>query len=151
MYNNLRPTDNRIFMKNEEQTNLETYAIDLKDSRFRNVNLVVPVYFEFDFSKNKTKDDKPFFKSHQSVRIGFGGYAGTRIKSKQILKFEDSNQKNRLVTKGDFNTSNFIYGIGAYIGYKVTSLYVKYDLNPLFKDNVAKQNNISLGLRFDFN
>ncbi|MFT6749305.1 MAG: hypothetical protein ACJAQ1_001243, partial [Flavobacterium sp.] len=32
-----------------------------------------------------------------------------------------------------------------------TSLYVKYDLNPLFKDNVAKQNNISLGLRFDFN
>jgi hypothetical protein len=151
MYNNLRPTDDRIFVKNGEQTNLETSVIDLKDSRFRNVNLVVPVYFEFDFSKNKTKDDKPFFKSHQSVRIGFGGYVGTRIKSKQILKFEDNDQKNRLVTKGDFNTSNFIYGVGAYIGYKQTSLYVKYDLNPLFKDNVAKQNNISLGLRFDFN
>jgi hypothetical protein len=151
MYNNLRPTDNRIFVKSGDQTNLETSAIDLKDSRFRNVNLVVPIYFEFDFSKNKTKDDKPFFKSHQSVRIGFGGYAGTRIKSKQIIKFEEDDQKNRLVTKGDFNTNNFIYGLGAYIGYKETSLYIKYDLNPLFKDNVVKQNNISLGLRFDFN
>jgi len=28
-------------------------------------------------------------------------------------------------------------------------LYLKYDLNPLFKDNVIDQNNISLGLRFD--
>ena len=151
MYNNLRPTDDRIFVKNGEQTNLETSAIDLKDSRFRNVNLVVPIYFEFDFSKNKTKDDKPFFKSHQSVRIGFGGYAGTRIKSKQILKFEDDDQKTKLRTRGDFNANNFIYGVGAYIGYRSYSLYMKYDLNPLFKDNVVKQNNISLGLRFDFN
>ena len=29
---------------------------------------------------------------------------------------------------------------------KETSLYVKYDLNPLFKDNAVKQNNISLGV-----
>jgi hypothetical protein len=28
---------------------------------------------------------------------------------------------------------------------------LKYDLNPLFKDNAVKQNNVSLGLRFDFN
>jgi hypothetical protein len=30
-------------------------------------------------------------------------------------------------------------------------LYLKYDLNPMFKDNAIKQNNISLGVRFDFN
>jgi hypothetical protein len=53
--------------------------------------------------------------------------------------------------KGDFNSSNFIYGLSAYIGYKETSLYVKYDLNPLFRDNAVKQNNVSLGVRFDFN
>lgn len=151
MYNNLRPTDDRIFVKNGEQTTLETSAINLKDSRFRNVNLVVPVYFEFDFSKNQTKDDKPFFKSHQSVRLGLGGYAGARLKSKQILKFEDDDQKTRVRTRGDFNASDFVYGVGAYIGYKETSLYIKYDLNPLFQNNAIDQNNISLGLRFDFN
>jgi hypothetical protein len=151
MYNNLRPTDDRIFVKNGEQTNLETSAIALKDSRFRNVYLVAPLYLEFDFSKNKTKDNIPFFKSHQSFRVGLGGYAGTRIKSKQILKFEDDNQKSTLRSRGDFNASNFIYGVGAYVGYKQTSLYVKYDLNPLFKNNAIDQNNISLGIRHDFN
>jgi hypothetical protein len=35
-----------------------------------------------------------------------------------------------------------------YVGYKATSLYLKYDLNPLFKDNAVKQNNTRL--RFDF-
>jgi hypothetical protein len=29
-------------------------------------------------------------------------------------------------------------------------LYLKYDLNPIFK-TIQKQNNVSLGVRFDFN
>ena len=53
--------------------------------------------------------------------------------------------------KGDFNVNDFIYGASTYIGYKGTSLYLKYDLNPMFKDNAIKQNNISLGIRFDIN
>ncbi len=47
--------------------------------------------------------------------------------------------------------NDFIYGVSTYIGYKETSLYLKYDLNPMFKNNAIKQNNISLGVRFDFN
>lgn len=151
MYNNLRPTDNRVFVKSGDQTDLETSATHLKDSRFRNVYLVAPLHFELDFSKTKMNGDKKVFKSHESVRIGFGGYAGVRIKSKQFQKFEDDDQKYTLKQKGDFNANNFIYGLSAYIGYKQTSLYVKYDLNPLFKDNAVKQNNVSLGVRFDFN
>ena len=41
----------------------------------------------------------------------------------------------QLKQKGDFNVNNFIYGLSAYIGYKETSLYVKYDLNPIFENN----------------
>jgi hypothetical protein len=151
MYNNLRPTDNRAFVKNGDQTNLEVSATHLDDSRFKNVYLVAPLHLEFDFSKNKTKDGKVFFKSHESVRIGFGGYAGFRLKSKQFQKFEDENLDYTLKEKGDFNVNNFIYGVSAYVGYKETSLYLKYDLNPVFENNVVKQNNISLGVRFDFN
>lgn len=153
MYNNLRPTEDRIFVKSGDQTVLQTSSIDLKDSRFKNVYLVAPLHLEFDFSKTKLKEDgTPLFKSHQSVRLGLGGYAGVRIKSKQFQKFEDSDDNDVTVKqKGDFNANNFIYGVSGYIGYKATSLYVKYDLNPLFENNLVKQNNISLGVRFDFN
>ena len=151
MYNNLRPTDNRSFVINGDQTNLAVNPIDISDSRFRNVYLVTPVHLEFDFSGKKMKEDKPFFRTHQSVRFGIGGYAGINLKSKQIIKYDDNDLKATERTKGDFNASNFIYGLSSYIGYKSTSLYLKYDLNPLFKDNAVKQNNVSLGLRFDFN
>ncbi|QZK91273.1 hypothetical protein K5V07_12530 [Flavobacterium sp. CHNK8] len=151
MYNNLRPTDNRSFEVNGNQTNLTVNPIELKDSRFRNVSLVFPLHLEFDFTKPEVKNDKTYFKSHQSVRVGLGGYAGVNLKTKQILQYENSDLKSTEKTKGDFNTGDFVYGLSTYIGYKATSLYLKYDLNPLFKDNAVKQNNVSLGLRFDFN
>lgn len=151
MYNNLRPTNDRVFVVTGNQTNLQASAINIDDSRFRNVYLVAPVHFEFDFTEKKRSGDKSYFQSHKSVRIGFGGYAGINLKSKQFIKYDNDDLKTNVKTKGDFNTSNFIYGLSTYIGYRETSLYLKYDLNPLFKDNVVKQNNVSLGIRFDFN
>jgi hypothetical protein len=152
MYNNLRPTDNRYFMVNGSQTNLETSPINLKDSRFRNVYVTAPLHLEFDFTKTRTNaEGKKLFRSHESVRFGIGGYAGFRVKSKQILKYNDDGHNSTVKEKGGFNTEDFIYGVSTYLGYGQTSLYLKYDLNPLFKDNAVKQNNISLGVRFDLN
>lgn len=150
-YNNLRPTDNRYFVENGDQTYLETASIKLNDSRLRNVNIVAPLYLEFDFSGNKKNNDKPFFQTHESVRLGLGGFAGFNVKTKQIIKYEENGHDFTQKEKGDFNTNDFVYGVGAYLGYKDTSLYIKYDLNPLFKNNVLDQNNISLGVRFDLN
>lgn len=153
MYNNLRPTDNRYFVAYDNQTVLETHpTYKLDDSRLRNVYLVAPLHLEFDFSGKTVKDDKTIFKTHKSFRFGIGGYAGIRLKTKQILRYEDEfGDCVKQKTKKDFNASNFIYGLSTYVGYKATSLYVKYDLNPLFQDNAIKQNNVSLGVRFDFN
>jgi hypothetical protein len=151
MYNNLRPTENRFFVVNGDQTNLEVYSKGLKESRFRNVYLVVPMHLEFDFSGSTMKDDKRQFRTHKAFRFGLGGYAGVNLKSKQKLQYRENDDKYYVKNKSDFNTSNFIYGLSSYIGYKETSLYVKYDLNPLFRDNTIDQNNISMGIRFDFN
>lgn len=151
MYNNLRPTNNRTFVVNGDQTNLEVYSKDLKESRFRNVYLVVPMHLEFDFSGSTMNDDKRQFRTHKSFRFGLGGYAGINLKSKQKIEYRENGDKIYAKNKADFNTSNFIYGLSSYIGYKETSLYVKYDLNPLFTSNAADQNNISMGIRFDFN
>lgn len=152
MYNNLRPTDNRYFVKNGNQTELQEFGLDLRESRFRNVHLVLPLHLEFDFTpKIVDNEGTAKFRSHKSVRLGIGGYAGFNVKTKQILKYKEDDVRVKVKEKGDFNTSDFIYGLSTYIGYRDTSLYLKYDLNPLFKNNAIDQNNISLGLRFDFN
>ena len=151
MYNNLRPTENRMFVDNGEQTDLVVSPVDLDDSRFRNVYLVVPLHLEFDFSRNRTVDGNKIFRSHEGLRFGIGGYAGLNLKSKQILKFEQNGNDHRNRERGDFNVNDFMYGVSSYIGWGETSLYVKYDLNPLFADNAIDQHNVSLGLRFDLN
>ena len=151
-YNNLRATDNRYFVENGKETQLVTSGIDLKDSRLRNVNLVMPLYLEFDTSPKQMKNDKPVYKIHQGFRFGIGGFVGANLKTKQILRYENSNGHAVVEkAKGDFNVNDFVYGLGAYAGFEGTSLYIKYDLNPLFKNNPIDQNNISLGVRFDMN
>ncbi|MGE6355764.1 hypothetical protein ACQKCJ_17995 [Flavobacterium sp. NPDC079362] len=151
MYNNIRPTDNRSFVVNGDQTVLQTNAINLDESRFRNVYVVLPLHLEFDFSKPQVSNGKTYFRTHKSFRFGIGGYAGINVKSKQILKFDQDDLDYKTTIKGDYNVKNFIYGLSSYVGYKALSLYAKYDLNPLFKDNPVKENNISLGLRLDLN
>lgn len=152
MYNNLRAADNRYFVKNDAQTDLVNSTVHLEESRFRNVYVMVPLHLEFDFTKKEIRDDVNYFRTHKSARFGLGGYAGFRIKSKQMLHFDDaSGNEVKQKTKGNYNVNDFNYGLSTYVGYKSTSLYLKYDLQPLFENNPVDQNNISLGLRFDFN
>ncbi|RZJ71513.1 MAG: hypothetical protein EOO45_11770 [Flavobacterium sp.] len=151
-YNNLRPEHDQIFEKQGDQTVLVDSGLDLDVSRLRYVNLVVPMHLEFDFTPKEVNGDKTYFKSHESVRLGVGGYAGLNVKEKQILKYEDeAGNKVKQKTKGDFNVNDFVYGVSAYLGYGQFALYAKYDLQPLFADNAVDQNNLSLGIRFDFN
>ena len=151
MFNNLRPTRNRYFDVDGRQTNLVTAPINLDKARFSTVYLAAPLHLEFDFGKKKERDGKPVFLSHQSFRVGVGGYVGGLLRAKQVLKYDDADG-NRVKDKtiGDFNVTEFIYGLSTYIGYRDLTLYAKYDLNPFFKDNAVEQRNISLGLRFDF-
>ena len=152
MYNNISPTDNRYFVPDENnQTNLEVFPYELENSRFKNVYLVAPLHLEFDFSGNKSKEGNASFSTHKGVRFGIGGYGGFRIKSKQKMYYNSDDDKIRIKTKGNFNANDLIYGVSTYLGYKATSLYLKYNLNPLFENNVIDQNNISLGIRHDFN
>ena len=152
-YNMLHATDNRVFVDNGSETVLVTYPIDVKDNHtyFKNVYFVLPIHLEFDFSKIKEKDGKKIFKSQQGFRFGIGGFAGVNTNSKQFIRYEYEGKKVTERTKADFNVNDFTYGVSTYVGYKHTSLYLKYDLNTMFSNNSIKQNNISLGVRFDYN
>jgi len=148
MYNNLESDDDFYWVREGDVTNYVESDINLDHSRLRNVYLALPLHLEFDFGKSKTPG---VYKKQQGWRLGIGGYGGYRLKSKQVLRYEIDGDDIETRRKGDFNVNDFTYGLSTYIGYKSMSLYVKYDLNPLFKDNPVEQNNISAGLRFDFN
>lgn len=151
VWNNLRPSNNREFIVDNIQTGLQTNPIKLEDSRFRNVLLTVPVHLEFDFTPVSDYQGKPFFRSHEKLRFAIGAFAGINLNSTQFSEISINKYFTETETNGDFNTNNFVYGLSSYIGYKQTSLYLKYDLNPIFTSNAVKQNNISVGLRWDLN
>ncbi|MHA6279638.1 porin family protein [Salinimicrobium sp. CAU 1759] len=150
-FNGLKPTDNRYLVKDEELTVLETYPIELDKSKFRMDNLVFPVHFEFGPSKKVESDRSVWFSTHNKFKIGVGGYAGVNLGERQKLKYEADGENVKEKLKGDYNTNEFIYGLSGYIGFGGTSVYVKYDLNPIFKDPNPQMHNLSIGLRFDAN
>ncbi len=154
VWNNLRPKDNRIFEVVNGKTELISAGRGLTDSRFTNSQLIFPMHLEFDFSKNGIdKEGNTYFRTHKGFRAGFGGYLGftTQLAANQHSEFEENNHDVEIISKKNYGTNNFIYGLSAYVGFSETSLYVKYDLNPLFKNSTNKLNNISLGVRFDLN
>jgi hypothetical protein len=150
-YNGLKPTDNKYFVDTGVETELQEHPINLDKSKFRLDNLVVPVYFEMGPSRKIEKEEYFRYKTNRSFKIGIGGYAGIKLSTRQKLKYSENGEDVKQKLRSNYNTNNFIYGIGGYIGYGDTSLYLKYDLNTIFKDNPVKQRNVSLGLRFDMN
>lgn len=152
-YNQMAPkSQNGMFVSDGTVTYVEETEHRFKKSFIRNVNLVFPVHFEMDFSPKKEIDGESVIHSHQSVRLGVGGYAGFNVKSKVKTKYEDElGNTVKTMIKNDYNAESFVYGLSAYVGYGSVSLYAKYDLNSVFKDNPIEENNLSIGLRLDLN
>jgi hypothetical protein len=148
-YNGLKPKNNMYFVEDGNQTVLEEYPDKLDKSKFRMTNLVFPVHFEFGPSEKIEKENSYRYSTNNKFKIGVGGYAGFNIGTLQKLKYKQDGDKIKEKSRNNFNTNNFIYGISAYVGKDDVSLYVKYDLNPIFNKAIIDQNNISLGIRFD--
>ena len=153
VYSALYLTENRAYSIDNNQTIAATFPFELKNgnSYFKNVFVTIPVFLEFDFTKKKDGDTGNSFRIQRGFRFGLGGFVGYNTNSKQFLSYEKDGNEITERQKGDWNVNDWNYGLSTYVGYKSTSLYLKYDLNPLFQNNVVDQNNISLGIRFDFN
>lgn len=150
LWNNLRLTSNRIHIKNNDLTVLESFDDPLTESRLRHVQLTFPVHIEWDLSRNKRYEDG-FIKdrTHESIRLGIGGFTGFKLGTRQYIEYKNSEGvRIEELQRENFNMNTINYGISAYLSYKSSGLYVKYDLNSLFKNTETR--NISLGLRFDF-
>ncbi|MGO4920613.1 hypothetical protein [Maribacter spongiicola] len=149
-FNGLKPKDNQYLVSLENgQSELQEFDYELDKSKFRMDNLVFPMHLEFGPSKLKTTDKTMRYSLKNQFRVGIGGYGGFNLGTRQKLKYnlDGDNVKDKL--KRSYNTNDLIYGVSAYAGVDGFLLYMKYDLNPIFKDATVEQHNISLGLRFD--
>lgn|SRR5699024_1323383 len=142
-FNGLKAKDDQFLVKKDEnQVELEDFGQSLKKSKFRMDNLVVPLYIELGPVNSLGYADK--------FKIGLGGYAGLNLKSIQKLKYKQDGY--RVKSKNYFNsqTESFVYGLSAFVGYDSWALFVKYDLNPVFKDNKTEEKILAFGVRMMF-
>lgn len=147
--NGLKPDDNMYFVQQGNQTVLQEFPENLNKSKLSITNLVFPVHFEFGPSKKIDKETYFRYSTRNQFKIGFGGYAGFNIGTRQKLKYKLNGERIKDKQKRGFNTSDLVYGLSGYIAFDDVALYVKYDLSPIFKDQIIDQNNISIGVRFD--
>ncbi len=147
--NGLKPKDNMYFVQSGNETSLEEFQYDLNKSKLTITNLVFPVHFELGPSKRIDRDSYYRYSTRKKFKFGVGGYAGFNIGTRQKLKYTAEGEKIKDKLKRNYNATNLVYGLSSYVAIGDTALYVKYDLSPIFKDQSIKQNNISIGLRFD--
>lgn len=148
-FNGLNPTDNKYFIQDGDLTYLEEFPGNLNKSKLRMDNLVVPLHFEFGPSRKIEKENYYRYSTRKKFKYGIGGYFGFNLRTRQKLKYSQDGSRQKDKITQSYNTSNLIYGLSSYIGVDDFSFYVKYDLNRIFNEPNANQNNISIGLRFD--
>jgi len=148
-WDGLKPDDNQYYVDIGEETVLEVHPQDLDKAKLRVDKLLFPVHFEFGPSKKKEYSNYFRYSTYKQLKVGLGGFVGFKMSSRQKLKYEVDNSKKKEKIKASYNTNSVMYGLSGYIGWGWTALYVRYEINPIFKNNLVDQHNISMGLRFD--
>ncbi len=148
-WDGLKPDDNQYYVAIGEETALEVHPQNLDKAKLRVDKLLFPVHFEFGPSKKKEYPDYFRYSTHKQLKVGLGGFVGFKMSSRQKLKYKFDDSKKKEKIKASYNTNSVMYGLSGYIGWGWTALYVRYEMNPIFKNNLVDQHNISMGLRFD--
>ncbi len=149
-YNGLATTQNRMFgLRGGNQTVTMPAPINLRKNYayFRNTYINIPISLDFTTTSKVYNEANRRFTTKEGINFGIGGYVGYNINSKQHLRYEVGDYKTYEQQKGDWNVNDFQYGLTAYAGKDHFKLVLKYDLSPVFTDNVVDQNYWSIGLQ----
>lgn len=149
-YNGLATTDNKQFVLNGNQTitSVSDKALRKNYAYLRNTYISIPFSLDFTSTTKSFNMANRKFVKKQGYNFGLGGYVGYNINSKQHLRYTDAvGYKIYEQQRGNWNVSDFQYGVMAYIGQDNFKLIAKYDLSPVFDNNAIDQNYWSLGIQ----
>lgn len=150
-WNGLKLTDNRYFVQDGNETTFEVYPQPTKKAKLNITNLIFPTHLEFGPSKKTETNNYLRYSTKRQFKMGLGVYFGFNLGTYQKIKYIENGDKNKEKIKKDYNTSDLVYGLSGYLAFNDVALYARYELSPLFEDQVQDQNTIALGIRFDMN
>lgn len=148
-FNGLTSKQNNYIVANEGYNQIVEHDYKLIKSKFRTDNLIFPVHLEIGRAKKIERLNTSHYSLYESLRFGFGAYAGFNLGSRQKLIYNLDTNRNKKTLKSDYNVSDFIYGLSFYAGKGGTQFYAKYDLTSTFDKGTIYGNNLSLGVRVD--
>jgi Outer membrane protein beta-barrel domain len=134
-FNNYMLDGNKYFAANAaaNRTDIVQEPADqrnLEKSKLAVTTLNLPVGFTLKF---RDKDHDEVF------RVGAGGFVGYRIGAHTKLKYEQDGRTHKDKDRGSYNLEDFQYGVSGTLGVKGFDLFVKYNLNDVFKANRGPQ------------
>lgn len=106
-------------------------TLDLDKSKLSTTTVNLPLMLVLN-TKNKKGNDDGF-------RLGAGGFAGYRLGSHTKIKYDNDGRNRKDKDRGSFNLEDFNYGLQGLVGIGGLDLFVKYNLNELFKDGRGPQ------------
>lgn len=140
---------NKHYVVNGNQTDYVDFSGNLKrNSIFTNSYLRIPIALELDFSKKAIVQGKDVYRVNQGFKFSLGGYIGYNVDSRQTLRYEENGRTTKRIIRGDWNVSNWEYGLMATIGYKNVGIYTTYGLNPVFRNNPTDDKTFAIGIIF---
>ncbi len=131
----------------EDENNTTTFSrmdnLSINKSKITTSSVNVPLMAMLKFKNNRGND---------GFHIGAGGFAGYRLGAHSKLKYSQDGNTRKEKDRSNFNLSDFQYGATGVVGYRNLTLFAKYNLNSLFKEDRGPEANVaSFGFRLFFN
>ncbi|MBD2716671.1 outer membrane beta-barrel protein [Microvirga sp. STR05] len=131
--NYMLDNNNRFLAANNTTYVVNDRDLNLEKSKLATTVINLPLMPVLNF-----RDDK----HNSAFRIGAGGFVGYRLASHTKIKYEQEGSTRKDKDRGSYNLEDFQYGVQGLIGLRSVTLFAKYNLNEMFKDNRGPQANV---------
>ena len=117
--------------------------MDLDKNRLSMTYFNIPLLAEFQI---------PVYGEHNRIKVSAGVVGGVRLFSRQVQKYQEGGDKQKLKAKDNFNLRDFRYGFTARLAYGDVALFANYYPQTLFKDGMGPEIfPVTVGLHFGDN
>ena len=139
-YQNYRFTDDFTLTTKGDVIGADPVAMDLDKNRLSIWHLNLPLLVEFQI---------PVYGEKTRIKLAAGVIGGLRIGSRQVQKYHENGEKQKIKIKDDFYLRDFNYGFTARIGYGDVAVFANYYPQTLFENCKGPEiYPITIGLHF---
>jgi hypothetical protein len=139
-YTNYRFTDDFSLKQTPDGIIAEPVSMALDKNRLGVWHLNLPLMMEFQI---------PVYGESTRIKLAAGVVGGLRIGSRQVHKFTENGEKQKVKIKDDFYLRDFNYGFTARVGYGDMAIFANYYPQTLFENCMGPEiYPVTVGIHF---